>query len=144
MKTVADILREAGIHPSAQRVAIGEYVLHTAAHPSAEQVLAETQKRLPRVSVATIYNTLHLFVEHGLLRTLEIAEGHTVYDPCMEPHHHFVDDDTGRIHDVPLEAVNITHQPLEGFDVREVQVVLRGRSQTQSEPTSQPKRSSHA
>ena len=34
MKTVADILREAGIHPSAQRLAIGEYVLHTAAHPS--------------------------------------------------------------------------------------------------------------
>ena len=136
MKSASDILRKAGIHPSAQRVAIAEFVLGTTAHPSAEQVLAETQKRLPAVSVATIYNTLHLFVEHGLLKALDIAEGHTVYDPCMDPHHHFVDDDTGYIHDVPLDAVSVTHQPLDGFDVREVQVVLRGRSRTQTNPVS--------
>ena len=83
MISVSDILLQAGIHPSAQRVAIGEFVLNTDTHPSAEQVLIETQKRLPRVSVATIYNTLHLLVEHGLLRTLEISSGHTVYDPCL-------------------------------------------------------------
>ena len=132
MNTVVDILREAGIHPSTQRVAIAEFVLHTDTHPSADQVLAQAQEQLPSVSVATIYNTLHLFVSRGLLRTLELAEGHTVYDPCMEPHHHFIDDQTGRIHDIPLDAVRVTHQPLDGFDVREVQVVLRGRSLTQS------------
>ena len=137
MKTVSDILRDAGIQPSAQWVAIAEYVLHIVHHPSAEQVLAQTQKRLPRVSVATIYNTLHLLVEHGLLRTLDIAEGHTVYDPCMDPHHHFVDDETGHIHDIPLDAVSVTHQPLDGYDIREVQVVLRGRSRPHPNPVSQ-------
>jgi Fe2+ or Zn2+ uptake regulation protein len=136
MNTAADILREAGIQPSTQRVAIADFVLHTDTHPSADQVLLETQKRLPTVSVATIYNTLHLFVEHGLLRTLELSAGHTVYDPCMAPHHHFVDDQTGRIHDVPLDAVSVRHQPLDGFDIREVQVVLRGRSQPETNPDS--------
>jgi len=138
MKTVTEILRDCGIQPSAQRVAIGEYVLHTTAHPSADQVYAEAKKRLPTISVATVYNTLHHFVAHGLLRTLEIADGHTVYDPSMAPHHHFVDDETGRIHDVPLDAVSISHnQPLEGFDIREVQVVLRGRARTPSKPRRQ-------
>jgi Fe2+ or Zn2+ uptake regulation protein len=128
MKTSKDILREAGISPSAQRVAIAEFVLHTGSHPSADEVFLEAKKRLPSISVATIYNTLHLFVEHGLLRTLELSHNHTVYDPCMDAHHHFIDDQTGRIHDVPLDAVSVTHKDFDGFDIREVQVVLRGRS----------------
>jgi len=128
MRSTKDILREAGISPSTQRVAIAEFVLHTGTHPSTDEVFTEARKRLPKISVATIYNTLHLFVEHGLLRALELSNNHTVYDPCMEPHHHFIDDQTGRIHDVPLDAVNVTHKNFNGFDIREVQVVLRGRS----------------
>jgi Fur family iron response transcriptional regulator len=128
MKTAKDILREAGISPSTQRVAIADFVLHTGTHPSADEVLVEARKRLPNISVATIYNTLHLFVERGLLRTLELSPEHTVYDPCMAPHHHFIDDESGRIHDVPLDAVHVTHDTFTQFDIREVQVVLRGRS----------------
>jgi Fe2+ or Zn2+ uptake regulation protein len=134
MKTASDILRDKGIHPSAQRVAIAQFVLHTQAHPSADQVYAKVKEQLPGLSLATVYNTLHLFRDHGLLRALEIANDHTVYDPCMDPHHHFVDDETGHIHDVPLDAVQVTHTPLEGFDIREVQVVLRGRSQRNIQP----------
>jgi len=136
MKTIADILRKAGITPSSQRVAIGKFVLHTATHPSADEVLAEARKQLPSISVATIYNTLHLFVKHGLLRTLELSPSHTVYDPCMEPHHHFIDDQTGHIQDIPLDAVSVTHNHFDGFDVREVQVILRGRSHPQPNPAS--------
>jgi Fe2+ or Zn2+ uptake regulation protein len=136
MKTVSDILRQAGITPSNQRIAIGEFVLHTATHPSADEVLVEARKRLPSISVATIYNTLHLFVEHGLLRTLELSPSRTVYDPCMESHHHFIDDQTGHIHDIPLDAVSVTHNHFDGFDVREVQVILRGRSHPQTNPAS--------
>jgi len=134
MMTTQDILRQAGISPSSQRVAIAEFVLHTGTHPSADEVLAEARIRMPTISVATIYNTLHLFVEHGLLRTLDLSNTHTVYDPCLEPHHHFIDDETGRIHDVPLDAVKVTHTNFEGFDIREVQVVLRGRSHPQPNP----------
>ena len=136
MKTVSDILRQAGITPSNQRIAIGKFVLYAATHPSADEVLVEARKRLPSISVATIYNTLHLFVEHGLLQTLELSPSHTVYDPCMEPHHHFIDDQTGHIHDIPRDAVSVTHNQFDGFDVREVQVILRGRSHTQTNPAS--------
>jgi Fe2+ or Zn2+ uptake regulation protein len=80
------------------------------------------------LSRATVYNTLNLFVEKGLLRQFILAEGKVVFDPKTEAHHHFVDDASGAIHDVPWDALHVTRvEQLEGFDVREYQVVLRGR-----------------
>lgn len=121
-------LTEAGIRPSAHRLAVADYVLATEDHPSADQVLARVQERFPQLSRATVYNTLHLFVESGLLRQLVLAEGTTVYDPKLERHHHFVDDATGRIEDIPWESVKVGDvSRLKGYDVREYMVVVRGR-----------------
>ena len=84
--------------------------------------------RLPMISRATVYNTLNLFVDHGLLRQHLLAEGRVVFDPNTAPHHHFVDDATGAILDVPWEAVDVRRvEDLDGLDVREFQVVMRGR-----------------
>jgi Fur family transcriptional regulator, iron response regulator len=124
---VVQILRDRGIQPSAQRVAVAEYVLYTADHPSADQVWERVKKALPVLSRATVYNTLHLFVDKGLLREYVLAEGRIVYDPKVEAHHHFIDDRTGAIHDVPWEALRVSNiESLSGFDVRDYQVVLRG------------------
>lgn len=121
-------LREHGIQPSAQRVAVAEYVLSTDEHPSADRVYARVGGRVPMLSRATVYNTLNLFVKKGLLRQLVIAEGKVVFDPHVAPHHHFVDDATGEIHDLPWDAVKVGRvAPPKGFEVRDVQVVLRGR-----------------
>jgi Fe2+ or Zn2+ uptake regulation protein len=125
---VAAQLRAAGIQPSAQRLAVAEYVLTTEQHPSADEVLERVQGRVPMLSRATVYNTLNLFVEKGLLRQLVLAEGRTVFDPRLEPHHHFIDDETGRIEDVPWDAVKVGDvRHLKGYDVREYMVVMRGR-----------------
>jgi Fur family transcriptional regulator, iron response regulator len=126
--TLAQRLRGAGIQPSAQRLAVASYVLDTLDHPSADQVLEQVQAALPMLSRATVYNTLHLFVEKGLLRQLVLAEGRVVFDPRLEPHHHFIDDVTGRIDDVPWQAVKVGDVgALKGYDVREYMVVMRGR-----------------
>ena len=125
---VVQLLREHGIQPSAQRVAVGEYVLFTEDHPSADQVFAKVKSRVPVLSRATVYNTLNLLVEKGLLRQLILAEGKVVFDPKVDRHHHFIDDRTGRIHDVPWSALRVSRvEELQGFDVAEYQVVLRGR-----------------
>jgi Fe2+ or Zn2+ uptake regulation protein len=97
-------LEQHGIRASAQRAAIAQWVLATDTHPSADEVWTAVRKTLPMVSRATVYNTLKLFVEKGLLRELVLAPGCIVYDPKMEPHHHFIED-----------------------DVREFSVVLHGR-----------------
>ena len=124
-------LRDHGIQPSSHRVAIAEYVLYTDEHPGADDVWARVQKALPVVSRATVYNTLNLFVEKGLLKQLVLAEGRVVFDPKTDKHHHFVDDATGEIHDVPWDAVKVTDTPkLPGFEITEYQVVLRGRKRS--------------
>ena len=125
---LAQALRDHGIQPSAQRLAVAEYVLRTQDHPSADEVLARVRGRVPMISRATVYNTLNLFVEKGLLRQFVLAEGRLVFDPHVAPHHHFVDDESGTIVDVPWDALEVRRvEKLQGLDVKEYQVVLRGR-----------------
>ena len=128
MSDLGERLRQHGIQPSAQRMAVAEYVLSTDQHPSADQVWASVRADFPMISRATVYNTLNLFVRKGLLRQLVLAEGKVVFDPHLGPHHHFIDDATGSIQDVPWEAVEVRNvENLKGVDVREYQVVMRGR-----------------
>jgi Fe2+ or Zn2+ uptake regulation protein len=131
MEDVVARLREHGVQPSAQRVAVGEYVLATEAHPSADEVWQEVKRAFPMISRATVYNTLNLFVQKGLLRELVLAEGKIVFDPNVAPHHHFIDEQTGAIYDVPWAALRVSNvDALKGFGVREYQVVMRGRKLT--------------
>ena len=125
---VETALRDRGIQPSAQRVAVAEYVLHTAEHPSAEVVFRRVRERFSWISRATVYNTLNLFVERGLLQRLSIAEDSVVFDPVTETHHHFIDESTGAIHDVPWDRVQVCNiDSLRDYEVHEYQVVMRGK-----------------
>jgi Fe2+ or Zn2+ uptake regulation protein len=123
----AATLRDHGIQPSAHRVAVAEYVLFTHEHPSADLVWSRVRERFPWISRATVYNSLNLFVERGLLQRLTIAEDSVVFDPITELHHHFIDEKTGAIHDVPWERLQVCNiESLQDFEIREYQVVLRG------------------
>jgi Fur family iron response transcriptional regulator len=127
-KELVELLREKGVQPSAQRVAVAKHVLKTHDHPSADEAWAAVKKTFPMISRATVYNTLNVFVEKGLLARHVLAEGKVVFDCVVEPHHHFIDDATGAIHDIPWEALDVKRvERLAGFDVREYQVVLRGK-----------------
>ncbi len=68
------------------------------------------RKRFPMVSRATVYNTLNLFVEKRLLRAFVLAPGRIVFDPKTDAHHHFIDERTGEIMDVPWDAVDVTRR----------------------------------
>jgi len=125
---VAERLREHGIQPSAQRVAVAEYVLRTDEHPSADLVWKRVRRRFPYISRATVYNTLNAFVEKGLLKTLNLSDDSVVFDPKTETHHHFIDEKTGRIHDIPWDQIQVYNiERLRGFEVHDYQVVIRGR-----------------
>jgi len=122
------LLEDHGIQPSAHRLAVAEYVLMTDQHPSADTVLAKVTQNFPFISRATVYNTLNIFVEKGLLRALNMAEGKVVFDPNVARHHHFVDEQTGAIYDIPWEALEVNHiEQLTDYNIFDYQVVLRGR-----------------
>lgn len=147
-RDIAERLRQLDILPSAQRVAIAEFVLSTCTHPGAEDVYQAIQAKLPTISLATVYNTLHLFAERGLLQELAIAQGKVVFDCMVEPHHHLVDVDTGAIHDLPWSALSVSRAEQAaaglGFEVCEYQVVLRGRQNRGRKPAARAARKRRA
>jgi len=125
---VVAVLREHGVHPSAHRVAVAQYVLNTEEHPSAERVWARVKERFPMISRATVYNTLNLFVEKSLLRELHLSPEAVVFDANMDRHHHLIDEETGSIHDVPWNRVEVCNiEGIGDYEVSDYQVVMHGR-----------------
>jgi len=128
MQDLIALLRQHGIQPTPQRLAVAAYVLDNTSHPTADEVLAKVRRACPTVSRATVYNTLNLFVDKGLLKPQILREGIIVFDANVRAHHHFVDDSTGRVYDIPWDALHVTgDKALKGFEVREFHVVMRGR-----------------
>ncbi len=128
MTGTIELLREHGIQPTPQRLAVAEYVLGAKTHPSADEVWEAVRQRCPTLSRATVYNTLNVLAEKGLIRTQVLKEGTVVFDPRVDAHHHFIDTETGRVYDIPWEALRVAGEKrLPGFEVHEFQVILRGR-----------------
>lgn len=128
MKNDIPRLRQQGIQPTPQRLAVADYVLTTTAHPSAEEVWRRVRRSCPTVSRATVYNTLKLFAEKGLVKAHCMREGALVFDGRVQPHHHIVDEETGRVYDVEWEAITVKGTgALKAFSVNDYQVVMHGR-----------------
>ena len=111
-----------------QRLAVAACVLKNTKHPTADRVLALVRRRHPTIARATVYNALNLFVEKGLLRTQVLRGGTMVFDPNTNAHHHFIDEESGEVYDIPWNTLRVSGlQALTEYEVREFQVVLRGR-----------------
>ena len=109
-KELKQVLVDAGVGLTAQRIAIARYVLVEGDHPTASEVLENVSKTLSMVSKATVYNTLSLFVESGLL--VEVSGGPqdpVRYDGNTVAHHHLRDHRTGRLIDIPYEDIEIAN-----------------------------------
>jgi len=124
---IEERLLAANVRPTAQRIAICRYVLCQADHPTADQVKDWADKNFPKMSMATVYNTLGLLVNSGLLKELKLAHlDKVIYDINVGPHHHFLDEKSGRLIDLDPEEVEISSKLKKMFDFKEIQVLLRG------------------
>jgi Fur family iron response transcriptional regulator len=96
---------------------------------SAEQILAELKGR-SQVSKATVYNSLKLFAEQGLIRQVNVHSERLIYDSNMRPHHHFYNVDTGQLTDLDPEHVELLRvpQPPEGTIAEGVEIVIKVRN----------------
>jgi Fur family iron response transcriptional regulator len=129
-EAISRLLAHHGLQVTAQRLDIAEFVLSKPQHLSADQILAAMHGRGSRVSKATVYNTMNLFSERGLVRTVEVDPERLYYDSTSEPHHHFFNVDTGELTDIPAQGVELkVDAALPPGTVREgVDVVIRVRS----------------
>ena len=104
---IVQLLSSRGVFPTPQRVDVALVMLAKPQHLSADQVIAGIRASGSRVSKATVYNTLNLFCERGLLRTVEVDPTRQYYDSTIEAHHHFYNVDTGELTDIPVGAVTL-------------------------------------
>jgi Fur family iron response transcriptional regulator len=125
-----DLLRAHGINPTHQRMEIAHALFAQHEHLSADQVLALVNKRAPETSRATVYNTLNLFVEKGLIREVIVDPSRVFYDPNTAPHYHRYDVRTGHLEDIDARGIRITGLPElpEGMVTEGVDIILRVRS----------------
>ena len=119
-------LHKAGIKPSIQRVAVMEYLIANPVHPTAEQIFNKLYQQMPTLSKTTIYNTLRLFVENGLVQMLSIDERNVRYDADVSEHAHFKCTKCGRLMDVPIKHFNAEIVNCTGFVVTSYQLYYSG------------------
>ena len=126
---ISQLLSERGVFPTAQRVDVALVILAKPQHLSAEQIIAGIRAMGSRVSKATVYNTLNLFCERGLLRTVEVDPTRQYYDSTIDAHHHFYNVDTGELTDIPVGAITLNMNTAlpPGTEQTGVDVVIRVR-----------------
>ncbi|MGH8120637.1 MAG: Fur family transcriptional regulator [Gammaproteobacteria bacterium] len=118
------------IRPTSQRVEIARVLLCEPQHLSADQVLSRVNAQRPLVSKATVYNTLNLFAERGLIRQVIIDSGKVFYDSNTDNHHHLYNEDTGMLQDIAACTLKLDSMPTlpEGTVGTGVDVIIRVRN----------------
>ena len=99
------IFRENGYKVTTQRLAICKFIISRKDHPTADEIYKVLKKEYQSISLGTIYKTLHLLKEIGLIQELGFNEGSIRYDPNMELHINMVCSKCGKIYDYKAEKV---------------------------------------
>lgn len=129
IRAFTKICRQSGVRATHQRREIFREVARTDEHPDAETIYKRVRKRMPTVSLDTVYRTLSLLEEKGLLKRLELFSGRTRFDANTQPHHHFICTQCGLVRDFTSEQMDALARPNEvrsWGEVRSVNVQLRG------------------
>jgi len=127
---VRAMLREAGLRPTRQRIALAEILFSSGnRHVSAEQLHEEALTARVPVSLATVYNTLHQFTEASLLREVAVDGSKTYFDTNTSDHHHFFIESENVVIDIPGDGLMVDNLPVapEGMEIVRVDVIVRVR-----------------
>ncbi|MDR7031542.1 Fur family iron response transcriptional regulator [Mesorhizobium sp. BE184] len=126
--SVAKRVREAGLRPTRQRIALADLLFAKGdRHLAAEELHEEALAAGVPVSLATVYNALHQFTQAGLLRILAVEGAKTYFDTNTSDHHHFYIEGENRIFDIsggPVQVTNLPQAP-EGMEIANVDIIVR-------------------
>ena len=125
---ILDRLRAVGLRPTRQRMALARLLFDNGPrHVTAENLHAEAMTEGVRVSLATVYNTLHQFTEAGLLREITVDAARSYFDTNIAEHHHFYHEKSGLLEDIAGEDVVVSDVPPAppGTAIQRIDVVIR-------------------
>ena len=126
---LAELLRKRGLRATSQRVVMHRLLRDTERHVSAEELLSEASERLPGVSLPTVYATLELFEQLGVVRRVNGGGGTLLWDTRADTHHHMICRNCGRIEDLetPLDLERVRRSAARaGFEPDRAEVVVSG------------------
>lgn len=125
---IVKILKSKQLRVTPQRFAVYSNLLSRSDHPTAEQILGDINKDVPRSSQATIYSSLQALRDVGLVREVLLEEGVCRYDANVDQHHHFRCNACGGIEDIPWEKFQCldTAQLRPGLTVDNYEVTVHG------------------
>lgn len=118
-----------GLAATHQRQIVYEAAVASHGHRSPEQIYSAVRKRIPSVSLATVYNNLRLFVEHGLLREVTPHASTLRVDGNLSPHHHLVCSRCKTVQDIEGDFIDfkrLSPQVPDGFDLTQPVVEVFG------------------
>lgn len=125
-REAAGFLEKKGIKPSYTRLRIYRYLTESRNHPTADTIFRELSPEIPTLSKTTVYNTLTLFSERGVVQTLTIEEKENRYDAETGNHTHFKCNSCGSITDIPSPKNAIHLELPKGFHSQETQLYIYG------------------
>ncbi len=123
-----DRLKSVGLRPTRQRLALAKLLFDDGdRHVSAEQLHEAALTASMRVSLATVYNTLHQFTAAGMLREVVVEPGRAYFDTNTSDHHHFYHPADGLLEDIASDrlAVATLPAPPAGMAIERVDVIIR-------------------
>jgi len=129
-KEIVQKLKQFGVMPTSQRIEVASILLARPQHLSADQIIDKLNSRRSCVSKATVYNTLKLFSQQGLVKELNVDSSRKFYDSTTHAHHHFFHVESGKLTDIPDSQVSIKGLPPlpKGTEQESVEVLIRVRN----------------
>lgn len=122
------LLRRAGLRPTRQRVALATLLFGAGdRHVTAEILHEEAVRTGERVSLATVYNTLHQFKRAGLLREIAIGGQRAYFDTNTSNHNHYFIEGDGKLMDIPGDTIRVDGlpEPPQDLKISHIDVVVR-------------------
>jgi len=124
-----DRLRLSGLRPTKQRITICKVLFDrkNTFHFTIDKLKKKIEKNTKnKISLATIYNTVHAFKKNGYLKEISLQGNKTFFDTNAEKHHHFYDEDTGDLIDIKKEDIAFSRLPNtpKGKKIKEIEVAV--------------------
>jgi len=123
---LGELLSGKGVKPSFQRLSVLKYLMVAKNHPSVDHIYQAIHKDIPTLSKTTVYNTLNLLVEKGIVSALGIKEGEVLYDYIEEPHAHFQCLNCGCVKDIMIGSDLLKLESLNGLTIQSAQINFKG------------------
>ncbi|CCQ94625.1 Fe2+/Zn2+ uptake regulation proteins [[Clostridium] ultunense Esp] len=123
---IIDYLKKHDIRPSTIRIKVLNYLLNNRIHPTVDDIYKNLIEDIPTLSKTSIYNTLDLFLEKGVVKVLALWEKELRYDIDTNLHGHFKCEKCGKVYDFPISSNILSQNKLEGFKINDKNIHLYG------------------